>query len=936
MKIQRFMLYGLLVICFMATLIFEPTLVRAKEEKSESIYKTIQATQDIPYLPNHYQYTDWRQKATKFNELLFNNEEFGGIFKQEGKNTGRESIGIKTYVEDGIEEDSQALTLIGALLSMKSLNTPVLEDEKIQLLLESVESYYNIENGEGTFLKYQDGNSKELSFWQQIYPSLAYFMLMDRYAPTVDSDAMLRNIADTWYEVVMSLGGSDGIIDFGYTSYDFKEKEPFDNGKWIEPDAAAGVALMQYYAYEKFGDRKYMKAANLCMEYMDNFDRNPGYELLYLYLPYLSARLNSTGNYHFNTAKYMEFFFTESDYRHEYGIFNGDYATGLIGERTQHGGTPYSFQSIVGATALVPMLKYDQRYAIEVGKYLLNVTKNLNLFYEEDESDYSDIVPLEKVEKDGNTTQAHSLLSGAYLGLFASMIEPTNVEGILKVDINQNEYYVEDGKQNPLYLLFNPHEESKIVQYQPKTSGNVGLYDLVSHSFIKENVSSQTDIEINGNEAVIIVEIPIEENDNQYKINRKVEHSVTADVPIAANIVGIPRYGTIGDNYPIDIDIQTSDATAISSIKLSLDGESIFQNVNYTKPYELETEKLENGYHLLEVEVTAKGGFKDYSYARVFIQKGDQPYVLDNSGKDISKWESYNGGSISLVNEGDSTLIREGIISQPFAIDLSQNPLLDLEIEGFTGTWSVLIKDVDSGHEFYLLKDSTEAGHIISKMNYVLHRLNPGTFNLLGKHELQLIIRPGDNSSVTVKKVQVFNEGIQTIEESKWKTSFRTEKITHWQSRFNALARLNYYKGQAVIRNLNPNGNGGMQTHYFEVNLRRNPQFKIKVDEVDELWSLLVYIEGDNRGYYLQYPTDKTGTFTYDIDKVLEKALPKDVLEDNVNLQFWVISNGNYDSTVKVDYLRLEYEKNWIELISIAVISILSVIAICVNVNKEP
>lgn len=98
---------------------------------------------------------------------------------------------------------------------MKSLNTPVLEDEKIQLLLESVESYYNIENGEGTFLNYQDGNSKELSFWQQIYPSLAYFMLMDRYAPTVDSDAMLRNIADTWYEVVMSLGGVMELLILG-------------------------------------------------------------------------------------------------------------------------------------------------------------------------------------------------------------------------------------------------------------------------------------------------------------------------------------------------------------------------------------------------------------------------------------------------------------------------------------------------------------------------------------------------------------------------------------------------------------------------------------------------------------------------------------------------------------------------------------------------
>ena len=53
-------------------------------------------------------------------------------------------------------------------------------------------------------------------------------------------------------------------------------------------------------------------------------------KLLYLYLPYLSARLNSVEEYEFDTAKYMEFFFTESDYRHEYGIFNGEYGTGLI------------------------------------------------------------------------------------------------------------------------------------------------------------------------------------------------------------------------------------------------------------------------------------------------------------------------------------------------------------------------------------------------------------------------------------------------------------------------------------------------------------------------------------------------------------------------------------------------------------------------------
>ena len=35
------------------------------------------------------------------------------------------------------------------------------------------------------------------------------------------------NIADTWYEVVMDLGGSDGIVDFNYTGYDFKNMKSF-------------------------------------------------------------------------------------------------------------------------------------------------------------------------------------------------------------------------------------------------------------------------------------------------------------------------------------------------------------------------------------------------------------------------------------------------------------------------------------------------------------------------------------------------------------------------------------------------------------------------------------------------------------------------------------------------------------------------------------
>ena len=125
-------------------------------------------------------------------------------------------------------------------------------EEFLSKLVPLVESYYNVENGEGILLNYENGSSLELSFWEQVYPGMLYFMLMDRYEATLDSEQILRSIADNWYDVVMDLGGSQGMVDFAYTGYDFKQKVPYDNGEWTEPGAAAGVAMIQYFAYEIF------------------------------------------------------------------------------------------------------------------------------------------------------------------------------------------------------------------------------------------------------------------------------------------------------------------------------------------------------------------------------------------------------------------------------------------------------------------------------------------------------------------------------------------------------------------------------------------------------------------------------------------------------------------------------------------------------------
>ena len=65
--------------------------------------------------------------------MLFNMNDYDLMFYEPiSKNTGRESIGIVTYTdEQRSSEYSQALTLIGALLSAEKLNKESIGEEKL-------------------------------------------------------------------------------------------------------------------------------------------------------------------------------------------------------------------------------------------------------------------------------------------------------------------------------------------------------------------------------------------------------------------------------------------------------------------------------------------------------------------------------------------------------------------------------------------------------------------------------------------------------------------------------------------------------------------------------------------------------------------------------------------------------------------------------------
>ena len=76
MKLKQLFLFFLFFSCLLLIFVLGFREVKSEETKSETIYKYIQATQDTSYIPDNYQYTNWRERATQFNEMLFNMNDY--------------------------------------------------------------------------------------------------------------------------------------------------------------------------------------------------------------------------------------------------------------------------------------------------------------------------------------------------------------------------------------------------------------------------------------------------------------------------------------------------------------------------------------------------------------------------------------------------------------------------------------------------------------------------------------------------------------------------------------------------------------------------------------------------------------------------------------------------------------------------------------------
>jgi hypothetical protein len=180
------------------------------------------------------------------------------------------------------------------------------------------------------------------------------------------------------------------LPNFDHTGFNLRTMRPFDNGERIEPEGGAGIAWLEYMAWQKSKDPRFLGAADWCIQSLERkpIEANPLYEMLLPYAALTAARMNAELGRNYDVAKLVNWCFDprpSPQARPNWGVITGSWngldVDGLVGSVTDGGGYAFAMNTFQYAGTLAPMARYDPRYAHDVGKWILNVASAARLFY---------------------------------------------------------------------------------------------------------------------------------------------------------------------------------------------------------------------------------------------------------------------------------------------------------------------------------------------------------------------------------------------------------------------------------------------------------------------------------------------------------------------------------------------------------------------------
>ncbi|MCK7484299.1 MAG: hypothetical protein MZU97_01150 [Bacillus subtilis] len=161
------------------------------------------------------------------------------------------------------------------------------------------------------------------SFWYDIFPQILFARLYDLYPDTEYMREMVLNGADEWLES-LPFFVKDGQPNYEFVGYNVVLESPTLVGNHIEPPNG-GLAFLFYSAYEMTKEAKYLEGAKTVLDYFETYEKNPNYEAMTDYAPFVAAALNSKYGTTYDVGKFLDYLFeSDSAFRPGWSVMRRD------------------------------------------------------------------------------------------------------------------------------------------------------------------------------------------------------------------------------------------------------------------------------------------------------------------------------------------------------------------------------------------------------------------------------------------------------------------------------------------------------------------------------------------------------------------------------------------------------------------------------------
>lgn len=497
----------------------------------------------MPDFPQPYLMRNWKAVAQQYDSLVFNMQLQGQylpfvFFRQHSINyPDNLSFGLHTSVGTTHPTSGEAINVIPAVVGASLIGIDK-SNQFGQNWALMCQEFFNKRPEENIYLNHPV-TSSGIDWWYETMPNIFYLQLKSLYPEINVFDEQLEPMASQWFKALQHMGASATpwtVPEMNYRAWKMSTMSPITSGV-PEPEAAGAIAWIMYQTYQITGIEDYRMAAEWALEYLDNLTINPSYELQLPYGVYTAARMNAEIGTTYDIEKMLNWVFDRGHLR-GWGTIVGNWGgfdcSGLIGEANDQGNDyAFAMNGFQHAAALVPMTRYDKRFATAIAKWILNLANASRLFYSKYlPPDFQDnwswaatydpnsVIAYEALReiKYGKSPYATGdaiaggwsltnlmLYSSSHVGYLAALIDTTDVEGILLIDLLKTDFY--HAPAYPSFLLYNPHTVTKVVTL-PLPDGNFDVFDALSGTVILYNQSGQSMLQIEAASATMPILIP--------------------------------------------------------------------------------------------------------------------------------------------------------------------------------------------------------------------------------------------------------------------------------------------------------------------------------------------------------------------------------------------------------------------------------------------